>query len=278
MANILLNTGFKQAFSLPLMSFYYEVNSSGDKFEQYRLLHVIHYKNKDVIGAAHEFLILGILSGTQTFYVRVERRPTLRASNVSGSVADDSISREQDFDLEAYKKKYDMVTDHRCPRKPVVRVSDICEIFCAMHKISPNYELLKYQCYWLCSTFLRKLERLDGGKPSTTNVSRGKEAIAGKWARFVPIITERKVQSDIKAAEEREEDEVKKKEEREDGRINAEFVMSIQREKKKTLKQVEETQAAVTPLLITSRGKGAAEELAVRSAFSRLVVHASKGQ
>lgn len=50
MANILLNTGFKQAFSLPLMSFYYEVNSSGDKFEQYRLLHVIHYKNKDVIG------------------------------------------------------------------------------------------------------------------------------------------------------------------------------------------------------------------------------------
>lgn len=286
MASTLLLTdpNFEELLSIPVLCA--DVAKSPERYAKYWVVEIVHYKERNVVG--HEFLILGVFDcGTNRPLIRLraERRPSRRKpderkesesppwwSDHMISPSDDTISRlRKTFKADDY--------DHLAtlnlgsPSLEKLNFFSACRIFKQVEDHAWYYTLFRRQCYWFCTTFLKRVEfktRVSkiAGRHSKRQGTPGYGCILG--GRF-KVLKEDKVERDIQKRYLSQKDQAKKRED--DGREEMKTMMlgALQRSEQERVAELEITRQAVQPLLITTQARQEAEVLALRSTFSQIV-------
>ncbi|KAG2144396.1 uncharacterized protein EDB93DRAFT_1251637 [Suillus bovinus] len=238
--------------------------------EKYWVVYMDHYKERDLV--RHEFIILDVFDcGTNRplFRLRAERRPSRRKPDEQKesespplrpdhlvSPSDDTISRlRENFRADDY--------DHL----------PTCQIFKQVEDRSWYYSLFRRQCYWFCTTFLKRVE----SKTGTTKIAsrhckrQGTPGYGYILGGRLKVLNEDKAKRSIERRNLEQEDQKKKQEDEDHEAMKTRIMEAMQRVEQERLAALETTRQAIQPLLITTQARQEAEVLVLRSKFLQIV-------
>lgn len=281
---LLTDPDFQELLSIPVL--YKEVAKAPKRYEKYWVVDIIHYKERTQVG--HEFIILSVFDcGTDRPLIRLraERRPSRRKPDEETksqsppsrpdymvSPSDDAISRlRKNFKADDY--------DHLAtlnlgsPSLKKLSFPTACQIFEQVEDHSWYYALFRRQCYWFCTTFLKRVELETGvskiaGRHSKRQGTPGYGRIFGARLK---VLKEDKAEKSIHKRNFRQKDRKIKQEDEDREAMKTMMADAMQKLEQERLAALEATRQAVQPLLITTQARKEAEVLALRSTFSRIV-------
>jgi hypothetical protein len=145
---------------------------------------------------------------------------------------------------------------------------EACEIFKQIEDQSCYYDLFRRQCYWFCTTFLKRVESKTGmykkaGSHSKRQGTPGNGYILGGRLK---VLNEDRAEMDIQKEYLEQREQARKQE------FEAMKTMVTGAMQRSESNQVSEmTRQTIQPLLITTQARREAEVLALRAMFSRIV-------
>lgn len=286
---LLTDPNFQELLSIPILCA--EVANSPEQFKKYWVVDIIHYKERNQVG--HEFIILGVFdcgtSGRPLFRLRAERRPSIRKPDARKtsesppsrpdymiSPSDDTIRRlPKDFKANDYDHLASL--DLGSPSLRKLSFPDACQIFGQVEDHSWYYALFRRQCYWFCTTFLKRVQletgmSKDDGRHSKRQGTPGYGYIFGSK---IKVLNEDRVARDIQERNISQKDQERKQEDERREAMKTMMADAIQRLEQERFAEFEIARQAAQPLLITTQARQEAEVLALRSTFSRIVAQPS---
>lgn len=285
---LLTDPNFQELLSIPVLCA--DVAKSPKQYEKYWVVEIVHYKERSLVG--HEFMILGVFDcGTNRPLIRLraERRPSRRKpderrkpesppwwSDHMISPSDDTISRlQKSFTADSYDHLATLNLGSPSLRK--LSFFAACQIFEQVEDHAWYYTLFRRQCYWFCTTFLKRVEFKTGvskipGRDSKRQGTPGYGYILGGRFR---VLKEDKAEKDIRERNTSQKDKAKQREDDDREKMKTMMLDALQRSEQERVAELEITRQTVQPLLITTQARQEADVLALRSMFSQIVAQPS---
>lgn len=280
---LLTDPNFRELLSIPILCA--DVAKSSKQYEKYWVVEIIHFKERNQVG--HEFVILSVFDcGTNRplFHLRAERRPSRRKPDEQKkpelplskldlliSPSDDTISRlRNNFKADDYYRLASL--DFGSPSLKKLSFLAACQIFEQVENQAWYYTLFRWQCYWFCTNFLKRVEsKTQQVKIPGKDAERQGAPGNGLFGGIIKVLKEHDVESDIQERNRRQEDLAKKQEDEDREAMKSMMVDAMQRREQDRLAALETTRQRIQPMLITTQARQEAEVLALRSMFSRIV-------
>jgi hypothetical protein len=152
-----------------------------------------------------------------------------------------------------------------------------CQIFKQVEDHAWYYTLFRRQCYWFCTTFIKRVESKTGmPKIAGRHAKRqGAPGYVHNFGSIFKVLKEDKAERDIQRRNLSQKDQAKKREDDDREEMKNTMLGFLQRSEQERVAKLEITRQAVQPLLITTQARQEAEVLALRSTFSQIVTQPS---
>lgn len=195
------------------------------------------------------------------------------------SPSDDTIRRlPEDFEADDYDHLASL--DLGSPSLRKLSFHDACLIFGQVEDHSWYYALFRRQCYWFCTTFLKRVHFKTGmSKDNGRHFKRqGRYRPGYRRIRIgsgIEVLNEDKVARDIQERNISQKDQERKQEDERREAMKTMMADAMQRLERERFAEFEIARQAAQPLLMTTQARQEAEVLALRSTFSRIVAQPS---